>query len=190
VSPEAMETEQRCVEELWKASEIALAEKRRQQLALDWIAHHERLQITFYSLAAHHEAKQARYRAILTPPTEKQKTMDKKHEPNPAAGITPRTPLKSIRPWRRCRSLRSDRSGGTGGLRGAHDGPQKQPRGTHGERLRRRARRSIGHFRGAPLSRSGALLSLLLKPPCRLAPSSSSKPTFTHRSPLRKGDHG
>jgi hypothetical protein len=31
---EAMETEQRCVEELWKASEIALAEKRRQQLAL------------------------------------------------------------------------------------------------------------------------------------------------------------
>jgi len=89
VSPEAMETEQRCVEELWKASEIALAEKRRQQLALDWIAHHERLQITFYGLAAHHEAKQARYRAILTPPTEKQKTMDKKHEPNPAAGITP-----------------------------------------------------------------------------------------------------
>jgi hypothetical protein len=52
-----METEQRCVEELWKASEIALAEKRRQQLALDWIAHHERLQITFYGLAAHHEAK-------------------------------------------------------------------------------------------------------------------------------------
>ncbi len=57
MSLEAMETEQRC-EELWKASEIALAEKRRQQLALDWIAHHERLQITFYGLAAHHEAKQ------------------------------------------------------------------------------------------------------------------------------------
>ena len=36
MSLEAMETEQRC-EELWKASEIALAEKRRQQLALDWI---------------------------------------------------------------------------------------------------------------------------------------------------------
>ena len=88
MSPEAMETEQRC-EELWKASEIALAEKRRQQLALDWIAHHERLQITFYGLAAHHEAKQARYRAMLTPPTEKEKLMDKKHEPNPAAGITP-----------------------------------------------------------------------------------------------------
>ena len=65
-----METEQRCVEELWKASETALAEKRRQQLALDWIAHHERLQSTFYDLAAHHEAKQARYRAMLTPPTE------------------------------------------------------------------------------------------------------------------------
>jgi hypothetical protein len=30
-----MEKEQRCVEELWKASEIALAEKRRQQLALE-----------------------------------------------------------------------------------------------------------------------------------------------------------
>ena len=41
MSLEAMETEQRCVEELWKASEIALAEKRRQQLALDWIAHHD-----------------------------------------------------------------------------------------------------------------------------------------------------
>ena len=89
MSAEAMETEQRCVEELWKASEIALAEKRRQQLALDWIAHHERLQITFYGLAAHHEAEQARYRAMLTPPTQKEKTMDKKHEPNPAAGITP-----------------------------------------------------------------------------------------------------
>ncbi len=88
MSLEAMETEQRCVEELWKASETALAEKRRQQLALDWIAHHERLQSTFYDLAAHHEAKQARYRAKLTPPTEKEKTMDKKHEPNPAAGIT------------------------------------------------------------------------------------------------------
>ena len=90
VSLEAMETEHRCVEELWKASEIALAEERRQQLALEnWIAHHERLQITFYGLAAHHEAKQARYRAMLTPPTEKEKLMDKKHEPNPAAGITP-----------------------------------------------------------------------------------------------------
>ena len=88
MSLEAMKTEQRCVEELWKASEIALAEKRRRQLALDWMAHHERLQITFYGLAAHHEAKQARYRAILTPPTEKEKTMDKKHEPNPAASIT------------------------------------------------------------------------------------------------------
>jgi hypothetical protein len=181
-----METEQRCVEELWKASESALAEKRRQQLALDWIAHHERLQITFYDLATHHEAKQARYRAMLTPRTEKEKTMDKKHEPNPAAGITPRTPLKSITLWRRCRSLRSDRSDGAGGLRGAHDGPQNKPRGTHGERLRRRARRSIGHFRGAPLSRSGALPKASLQ----VSPSSSSKPTFTHRSPLRKGDHG
>jgi hypothetical protein len=84
-----METEQRCVEELWRASEVALAEKLRQQLALEWIAHHEWLQITFYGLAARHEAKQARYRAMLTPPTEKGKLMDKKHEPNPAAGITP-----------------------------------------------------------------------------------------------------
>ena len=53
--------------------------------------------------------------------------------------------------------MRSDRSDGAGGLRGAHDGPQNKPRGTHGERLRRRARRLIGHFGGAPLSRSGAL---------------------------------
>ena len=89
VSLEAMETEQRCVEELWRASEVALAEKLRQQLALEWIAHHEWLQITFYGLAARHEAKQARYRVMSTPPTEKEKTMDKKHEPNPAAGITP-----------------------------------------------------------------------------------------------------
>lgn len=100
MSLEAMETEQRCVEELWKASEIALAEKRRRQLALDWMANHERLQITFYGLAAHHEAKQARYRAILTPPTEKEKTMDKKHEPNPAAGITPENAAELDKPMR------------------------------------------------------------------------------------------
>ena len=98
MSLEAMETEQRCIEELWKASESALAEKRRQQLALDWIAHHERLQITFYDLAAHHEAKQARYRAMLTPRTEKEKTMDKKHEPNPAAGITPENAAELDKP--------------------------------------------------------------------------------------------
>ena len=36
VSLEVMEKEQRCVEELWKASEIALAEKRRRQLALEF----------------------------------------------------------------------------------------------------------------------------------------------------------
>ena len=59
-------TEQARVEKLWKASSRAVTEKRRQQPALDWIAHHEWLQITFYGLAAHHEEQVARYRAMLT----------------------------------------------------------------------------------------------------------------------------
>ncbi len=57
-------------EALYEASRAVYEEQRRQQLVADWAAHHARLQLTFDSLAAHHEREQERYRRMLLTTTE------------------------------------------------------------------------------------------------------------------------
>ncbi len=57
-------------EALYEASRRVYARQRHQQLAQEWIAHHENLSITFDGLRAHHEREQERYRRMLLTTTE------------------------------------------------------------------------------------------------------------------------